>query len=252
MRLFLIPLVLLAAACSKPATPPAAEAAAAPPTSAALPAVVTDYLAAIDSIDKSTVPVSLEALLNKAEDAQAALMEVTGDKAVLERFSDPEFVQLQAQVKGLVLHRGNDIYAQPEPAFFLALAKAHGEPADVAFFEQYAAVWGPDLVPNYLQLRAQPTPCVRFGEGRIAPLYAGWRAYSKNFPAAYTTRVAQQLKDLEEAVALGTCACAGVDSVRAEQAEFLKQFPGSPEAATIKARREELVKNPTRLPVNCR
>ena len=245
------PLLLLAACGRTPATaeaPAPAAVAAAPGT----PPAVTDYLSALAAVEKSTSPVSLEGLFDKAEAAQSALMEISGEQAVLERYSAAEFTALQAQLRGLVLHRELDIYAQPEPSFLLALAKAHGLPADVDFFTQYAATWGPDLVPIYLKLRPQPTPCVRFGEGRIAPLYAAWKAFAAQHPTAYTRHAAQTLADLEEAVALGTCACDGLESVRNEQAAFLKQFPDAAKAPEITARREQLARDPDVLPVNCR
>lgn len=247
-----LPLLLLAAACGRSTpTEPTPVPVAATPTAALLPAV-SDYLGALSAVEKSTSPVSLEALFDKAEAAQNALMEVTGDQAVLERYSDAEFAALQAQVRGLKLHREMDIYAQPEPAFFLALAKAHGLPADIAFFERYAASWGPDLVPTYLKLRPQPTPCVRFGEGLMTPLYAGWKDFAAQHPGAYTAHAAQGSADIEEALALGTCACDGLESVRTEQAAFLKRFPDAAKASEIKARREQLVTDPDVLPVNCR
>ena len=245
--------LLLLAACGR--TPPA-ETAAAPVAVAAtqpglLPAV-TDYLAGLATVEQATAPVSLEALFAKAEAAQNALMEVTGEQAVLERYSAAEFSTLQAAVRGLLLHREMDIYAQPDPAFFLTLARAHGRPADIAFFEQYGRTWGPDLVPVYLKLRPQPSPCVRFGEGLIAPLYAGWQQFASQHAGAYAAQAAQNLRDLEEAVALGTCACDGVESVQRELAGFLKQFPGTPQAALIAARSEQLANDPDVMPVNCR
>lgn len=254
MRLLPVALTLLCLGCGqKPPAPIAAPSAAAAPAPAPdLPTAVADYLAALATVEKSTAAVSLELLFNKAEAAQTALMEVTGEQAVLERYSDAQFVALQAQVRGLKISRGLDIYAQPEPAFFLTLAQRHGQPADVAFFTQYAATWGPDSVPRYLKLRPQPTPCVRFGEGQIAPLYAAWKQYAAQHPDAYARLVQQNIRDLEEAVALGTCACNGLESVRSEQADFLKQFPDTPQAAAIRARREQLVKDPDVLPVNCR
>jgi hypothetical protein len=145
-----------------------------------------------------------------------------------------------------------DIYAQPDPVFFLALAKAHGGPADVDFFTQYAATWGADDVPVYLKLRPQPTPCVRFGEGRLLPLYKAWQGFAAAHPAAYARQSAQNLGDIEEAVSLGTCACDGVESVRGEQAAFLAAFPAHPKASAIRARRDQLEKDPDALPVNCR
>lgn len=258
MRLTTLVLALalagLTAGCKRTPPVPAAAppAVAAPAATANLPAAVTNYLATLASVETSTVPVSLEALFSKAETAQSALMEVAGEQAVLERYTAAEFTALQAQVRGLTLHRELDIYAQPEAVFFLTLAKAHGTSADVDFFTQYAATWGPDLVPTYLKLRPQPTPCVRFGEGRMAPLYAGWQAYALKNPQAYTAHAQQNIADLEEAVALGTCACDGVASVQREQAEFLALFPNNPKAAAIKARAEQLVKEPDVLPVNCR
>jgi len=259
--LVLLPLLLAGlAACGKTPSPPAAApmaepTTAPPPASKPLPAPVAAYVAALDAIEKASAPVSLETLLDQAEAAQGALMEITSGengKAVLETYDDAGFAALQARVRGLKLHRGLDIYAQPDPAFFLALAQAHGRPADVAFFTQHSATWGPDDVPVYLKLRPQPSPCVRFGEGRIAPLYAGWQTFAAQHPEAYAEQAAQNLRDLEEAVALGTCACGDLESVRREQAAFLKQFPGTPKAAEIAARRAQLASDPEALPVTCR
>ncbi len=259
MRPIALTLLLLLAACGR-STPDAAPAAIAAPASlqtaaAHLPPAVADYLAALLVVEQAKAPVTLEALFAKAEAAQDALMEITSGvdgKALLETYDEAGFAALQARVRGLVIHRGMDIYAQPEPGFFLALARTRGLPADVAFFEQYAATWGPDLIPVYLKLRPQPTPCVRFGESRIAPMYAAWQAFAARHPNAYAQHAAQNLRDLEEAVALGTCACDGAQTVKREQDAFLKQFPASPKAAEIRARREQLDKDPDVLPVNCR
>lgn len=255
MRLLMLP-VLLSALCLLPAgcnraTSPPGEAKAAATTGPELPPEVVSYLATLETVKAASKPVSMEKLFDEAEAAQIALMEVTGDQAVLERYSDSEFAALQEKVHGLELHRGMDIYAQPQPAFFLALARVHGGPADVAFFENYAATWGPDLVPTYLKLRRQPSPCVRFGEGLITPLYQRWSDFAKAFPDAYTKRAAQHLTDLEETLVLGTCACGDLDSVRNEQTLFIKAFPDAPQASAIQERSAELLSNPDRLPVNC-
>lgn len=254
LKLASLSLCLLLTACGRtaPTEAPAAPAAAVAPVGSALPTAVQDYLAELKAIEAAKAPVSLEALFAKAEGAQAALMEVTGDQAVLERYSEAEFSALQQQVRGLKLHRNLEIYAQPEPAFFLALAMAHGLPTDVAFFEQYVASMGDDLVPRYLKLRPQPSPCVRFDEGVIEPLYAGWRALAAAQPKAYTATTQQSIADLEEALVLGTCACAGAESVLKEQAAFVARYPDNPRVAAIKARGAQLVSDPDAMPVNCR
>ncbi len=217
-----------------------------------MPIEVSDYLATLARIEQASEPTSLEPLFRQAEAAQTVLMGVKEGKALLEEFSGAEFVALKAAARGLVISRGVEIYAQPEPRFFLALAKAHGLPQDIAFFERYAQSWGDDLVPTYLKLRPQPTPCVRFGEGKIAPLYRAWLDYAAQYPAAYTALVQQSLADLEETIVLGTCACDGVASVQQEQQDFLKLFPATPRASAIAARQAQLTSDPDVLPVNCR
>ncbi len=253
--LLALPLVLLVAACNRspaPAEPTKAAAATTASPSGLVPIAVTAYLDTLAAVEKSAAPTSLEPLFERAEAAQTALMEVIGEQALLERLDASAFAALQAAVRGLRVHREIDIYAQPEPVFFLTLAKAHGRPEDIAFFERYAQSWGEDLIPVYLKLRPQPTPCVRFGEGRIAPLYAAWQDYRAQYPAAYSRHVQQNLRDLEEAVALGTCACEGLASVQREQADFIQRFPDNPQAAAIKARAAQLASDPDVLPVNCR
>ena len=223
-----------------------------PATALNLPTPVQHYLDTLATVEQSAQPVSLEPLLAAAEAAQTALMEVTGDDAFLESLGDADFAALQAQLRGFSLARGYDIYAQPQAAFFLTLARAHGRPEDIAFFTLQNQTWGADGVPVYLMLRPQPSPCVRFGEDRIAPLYRSWRGYLKAQPAAYRAAATQQVKDLEEAVALGTCACKGLDSVLNEQRGFLKAFPTTPVAQQIRARMRQLKTDPEALPVNCR
>jgi hypothetical protein len=225
---------------------------ASPVLALSLPAPVQHYLDTLATVEQSAQPVSLEPLLAAAENAQTALMEVTGDDAFLESLGEADFAALQAQLRGFSLARGSDIYAQPQAGFFLALARAHGRPQDIAFFTLYDQTWGADGVPVYLMLRPQPSPCVRFGEQRIQPLYRGWHGYRKAHPAAYRAAATQQLKDLEEAVALGTCACKDIESVLAEQRGFLKAFPATPVAGQIRARMRQLKTDPEALPVNCR
>lgn len=254
LSLATVSISLFLAGCGRTPPTPAPEAPVAGITAEApaLPTAVQDYLDALKTVESASAPGSLEALLTKAEGAQNALMEVTGEQAVLERYSEAEFTALQKAVRGLKLHRDLEIYAQPEPAFFLALAKAKGLPADVAFFEQYAASMGDDLVPHYLKLRPQPSPCVRFGEGVIEQLYAGWRAYAAAHPAAYAGHAQQSIADLEETLVLGTCTCSDAAAVLSEQAAFVARYPDNAKAAAIKARSEQLVNDPEVLPVHCR
>ena len=57
---------------------------ASPVLALSLPAPVQHYLDTLATVEQSAQPVSLEPLLAAAENAQTALMEVTGDDAFLE------------------------------------------------------------------------------------------------------------------------------------------------------------------------
>ncbi len=217
----------------------------------AMPEAMTIYSKVLTAVEHAEAPTSLEPLYHAGEDAQNALMRISGDAAFIEQFSDAEFAAAQAAMRGYVLSRGNDIYALPRLDFFVELAKVHGKPEDLGFYRLAKQAEGENFLPLYLKEKI-PTPCVRFNEGMIGELYEGWSSYAKNWPHAYTAAVQQSLRDLEEAVALGTCACGDAKSVQAEQRGFLRRFPKNPMVKEIRARMRQIDKDPEVQPVNCR
>lgn len=228
-----------------------------PPLSSAQagwPAAVTAYLEILAGVEDADPPVSMEALFAGAEAAQDELMrmDATGQQAWIETLSAEDFDQLSQRMRGLRLSRGRDVYAQPDPNFLSELAQRQGRPEDRDFFRVYRRSWGADLVPSYLRLTHRVSPCVRFGENVIPDLYAGWRAFRDRHPMAYATSAAQAVRDLEEAVELGTCACGGHDSVEQELSGFVTRFPDTPSRPGILARLQELEDDPDRRPVQCR
>lgn len=219
----------------------------------ARPEAVTHYLSELVKTEQATAPVSLEPLFIAAEQAQDALMFTEdGDRAWIEGLSADEYATLQSELRGIKLSRGYDIYAQPDGAFLYALAKAHGRAEDQAFFRLYHRFWNREELPQYLGMGKGTTPCVRFGEGILPALYETWGAFAKRYPQAYVAFTQQTLKDLEEAVALGVCACGDQRSVTRELKGFLRRFPQTPVAAKIGARLQELKDDPDRRPIHCR
>lgn len=218
------------------------------------PAAIDAYRAALSAVEQVTTPVSLEPLLGAAHAAQDDLMDIQddGDRAWLEVLGEEEYAALKAELRGLRLSRGYDVYAQPDGGFLLQLAQAHGRPADQAFFRLYRDLWDADLLPRYLSAGNRPTPCVRFGEGVLPELYAGWRDYARRYPEAYIEFTNQTLRDLEEAVGLGVCACGDERSVERELKGFVKRFPNTPVAPQIRGRLQELKEDPNLRPVRCR
>lgn len=216
------------------------------------PEPVQRYLELLQIVESAPEAVSLEPLFEAATQVQDAAMLIQGDQAWLESLSDSDFQALSQALRGFRLARGYDVYAQPDPEFLEQLARAHGHPADRAFFAQYRRSWGEDLIPTYLRLTSRIAPCVRFDEGIIPSLYLGWIGFRQEHPEAYASYAEQFVKDLEEVVELGTCACGSADSVEHALSGFLQQFPRSPAVPGILARLQQLEDDPDRLPVHCR
>lgn len=216
------------------------------------PPAVGEYQRELQAVEQARAPDSLEALFAAGEEVQGAVMQLKENQAWMETLTDSEYSALKTALRGMVLSRGYDIYAQPDPAFLLALAQTHGRPQDLTFFRLYQQYWSADYMPVFQRQGNSPTPCVRFGERIIPEVYEAWLGYAKNFPLAYSGFVQQTLKDVEELVSLGTCACGDEKSVVQELRGFLKRFPASPASAPIRARLRQLHDNPEKLPIRCR
>ncbi|MES2490111.1 MAG: hypothetical protein V4607_09985 [Pseudomonadota bacterium] len=217
-----------------------------------LPEPVTAYIAELDRVEKSTSPVSMEPLFVAADEAGTALMKIVSDAVVvMDSFSDAEYKALQAKLRGIQLNRGEEVYAQIDGRVLLPIAEAHGRPEDIAFFKLYRELWGENLFPVYLKPLAQPTPCVRFGEGIIPELYENWLGYARKYPKAYTELVQQTIQDLEETEVEGVCACGDLNSVLSDQRSFLKRYPDTPRASLIKARMHQIKTDPYKRPLRC-
>lgn len=230
----------------------AAVATTSAATTVPTPAAVDDYLDELARVEQAKTPRSLEPLLARAEKVQTAVMAIDDEQAWIERLSDDEFARMKTRLRGLVIARGLDVYAQPDPDFMLKLAEAHGRDADRDFFRLYRAYWSPDFVPVFMSLTDRPTPCVRFGEASVQSTYEAWRGYASHHPDAYVDFTKQVQADIEEAVALGTCACGDTASVLKEEEGFLKRFPDTRVAGDIRSRMQQLRDDPDARPVRCR
>jgi len=219
------------------------------------PAAVQTYLAELARVEAARTPVSLEPLLASADAVQGALMEIDGGQpggeALIETYSAAEFAALQQQLRGLHLQRGLEIFVQPQPEFLFRLAQQHGREADIAFFRLYRAYWGQTLFPIYMQPRALVIGCVKYGDGLLTELYEDWARYARLHPDDYRPLVQQMLRDFEEVVSLGTCACGDRDSVIRELRGFIKRFPDNPAVPAASKRWRELKAREEKLPLSC-
>lgn len=217
----------------------------------ARPEQIDAYLAQLAAVDAATTPTSLEPLFAAAEDIQSALMKLSGDKAWIETLDDAEFTALKAELRGLLLNRGLDVYAQPDPRFLLDLAEQKGRKADQEFFRRYRQSLSADYFPVTLNPGLRRTPCVRFNERLLPEVYEMWQRYADSFAGAYRGFVQQSLRDVEEMIALGTCACGDQASVEAELKNWVRRFPDSAANAPARKRLQQLKNDPYSLPINC-
>lgn len=221
------------------------------------PAALAAYLEELERVEQSAHPQSLEPLFIKAGQAQDALMQIDGsfaegDFAYIEKLSEAEYAAIKLRMRGFILAREGAIYAQPDPAVLLDLALAHGTPADQAFFQLHRNFWGASLFPIYLKSKGDVSGCVRYGEGIVVELYEDWQRYARSYPGQYTEVVRQTLADLEDTVALGTCACGDAASVVRELRTFARRYPMSRVRKAALTRVREIENDAMQLPIACR
>lgn len=216
------------------------------------PEPVMKYLQTLAAVDSSPARSSLEPMFSAALALQDSAMTIQDDQAWLETLPDEEFASLEQLLRGIRLSRGYDVYAAPDPEFFQQLSLDKGLDPDRAFFRRYRQSWGDDLLPTYLRQTSRVAPCVRYSEGVIPDLYLAWTDFRVAFPQAYVEHATQFVKDLEETVTLGTCACGDQNSVEHELSGFLTLFPQTPATPGIVARLQQLEDDPERQPIHCR
>ncbi|MGH8506686.1 MAG: hypothetical protein ACRETM_12095 [Stenotrophobium sp.] len=222
---------------------------------AAEPAAISAYLQTLAQVEQARQPVALQPLFERALAVQDALMEILpgSDRAYLETLSDADYRALRGRLRGLAMSREGAVYAQPDPDVLLELANAHGLPQDQQFFELYRQYWSKNLFPSYMTPRADNiNGCVNYGDGSLTELYESWSSYARRYPQDYTRTVQQNIKDIEDTVALGTCACGNAASVAREESRFIKRFPDSPVTADARRRLREIRTHALKLPIACR
>lgn len=217
----------------------------------ARPAAIDAYVAELARVEQAPAPVSLQKIFALMDEVQADVMQLDGSKAWLETLTDAEYDQLKSELRGFILNRGYDIYAQADPQFLLTLAEARGDEADREFFRRYHQYWSASYTPVFLRQTDRPSPCVRFGERILPEVYESWGAYARRYPKTFLGFAEQVVRDVEEIMELGTCACADEASVSQELTQFLRRYPQTPVASKIRARLKQLREDPDQRPVRC-
>ena len=152
---------------------------------------------------------------------------------------------------GIILNQEEVLLAQPDPPFFLALARAHGRPSDVRFFEAYAATLPDGVWPSYLEQQTDVTGCTKFGAGELVARYSGWLRFRRTYPRAYRDAVSEELEKIETEVGESTCACSTPADTLRELQQFAARFPRSRVIAKVRLRIRELRVNRSNIRFEC-
>ncbi len=216
------------------------------------PEEVEVYARALDALRTSPGgEMRIEEVLEKGSRAAAALVYVEG---VLENLSDVERKTVVDKMEGFIITtQGEGVWvAEPDPDFFLTLAKTYGEEADILFFDAYKRGFPDGLTVVYFQLRTHDTGCINYGTLDLVDLYRRWTRYGQQYPNRYAARVAHHLQEIQVLLTDGRCACGGRESVLTEFRGFVDAFPRASFTPRVHDRIEELEADKSSILFGCR
>jgi hypothetical protein len=187
-----------------------------------------EYLRSLEHFEQ-TRGASLERLFESGRAAASALREA-GDA-----------VPAPVSLPGFFIDTGGERRADPDPRFFLELARKRGTAVDQEFFTLLRRTWAVDGMRRvYAVPQSDVSECHVFDHPDLEPLYRNWTRLWATHPRAYTALVEREIQALEDVVAKSTCACGDRESVEAGLERFLKSFPRSPVAPDVRARLERV------------
>lgn len=210
-----------------------------PPMSVAeLSNKIDAYNTALADWQSTSTPQGMEPVFAKGQEAAFGML---GSD---ENLSDADFESLGKKLQGYLAHREEITVVAPDPVWFESQAKAHGTPADMAFFNLMGQTLN-GYWPATMERVSDLTGCTRYGSHELVRLYGAWQDFLRQYPGAYDKEVHDPnlllLADVEDQLENGLAACEGPDSVTDEFETFIKTYPDSPLSAKLK-KRIELVK----------
>ena len=135
---------------------------------------------------------------------------------------------VEKQSDRFVFSYQEELFALPALPFYGKLAQQRGNPADKAFFKLMQGLYGRFKVwSRYEKPVSHYSSCINFGANELSKQYGVWNDYKSKYPHAYRDDVAEVIKDIEDVLAAGTCACGDQQSFQSELKFFIKTYPQS-------------------------
>jgi hypothetical protein len=216
-------LLLLAAALPRPGFPAEVEAT--------IPLSVDLYARAV--AEGNTVRV--DTLFARGLRAAADL---AGPEGVIADLDDADYDTVVVRMSGFFVNRNEVEYVEPDPAVFLARARARSDTLSVAFFEAYRRSVSASFLPAYFEPTTDYSGCVKFGSLALVEGYGRWTAFRDSFPDGYAEQVTDFIGAIETILTAGDCACGEKDSVLKELNAFLRAYPKAAAADRVRHRIE--------------
>jgi len=208
-------------------------------TAAQLPvpvqSAVAAYRRAVKAVDSRQPGTGVEPTFNAFRALRAVLTRHEG----LEALTEQQFGEVRS-LKGVIVSRDEVIYVQPDVRFFGALARAHGDAADRAFFAALTATYPDSVWPAYIEQQTDDTGCTRFGSLTVAAAYVRWVDFQKRYPARYSDEATEHAHAAFERLTGSTCACGEAVGVERELEQALRDVHAPAPRAAVEKRLQEV------------
>lgn len=215
-----------------------------------MPSALEAYATAIDDLLESRGKQPIGPVF---EDGMKAAPQV---QAILPDLSEAQYQQVQREMKGFIVVRGQHqtTVVRPSVDYFRNLARKQGTKADRDFFAIYQRTEpdGNGPFPAYIQQQTEETGCTRFDGRLMVDLYRGWLTFRTTYPDAYATEAQGETDSLESELLSGICACDDADQTAAGLQAFVDAFPDLPITPKIRNRIAQIRSGKSSFRFNCR
>jgi hypothetical protein len=197
-----------------------------------LPDDAETYATALPKVLTTKGRTSLEQLFGLASNACIKL------DAMIPELGDTQLNEVRKKLPGLILRRDGAPLARPSAKFFADLARRKGNPADRAFFENYART-EPDASPRFPAYVRQTSPqsrCTTYDGRLMARLYGGWLAFRTKYHDDYASEAQGEIDNLDAELLSGICACGSAAETAAGLQAFVDTLPDLPISPKIRDR----------------
>ena len=215
-----------------------------------MPAGLETYASGMTDLLESHGKLPIEPVF---EDGMKAAPQV---QAILPDLSETQYQQVQRQMKGFIVVRGEHqaTIVRPSVDYFRTLARKQGSKADRDFFAVYQRTEpdGNGPFPAYVQQQTDGVGCTRFDGKQLVDLYRGWLTFRTTYPDAYAAEAQGETDSLEAELVSGICACDDADKTAAGLQAFVDAFPDLPITPKIKGRIAQIRSGKSSFRFNCR